>query len=72
MKALAALADFAATARAGDFPESLGDKLRLHLFDTIVAAMVGQTTEEGRVAARLIYSSGLRTHFYAGRSFVGL
>jgi len=60
MKALAALADFEANARAGDFPESLGDKLRLHLFDTIVAAMVGQTTEEGRVAARLIHSSGLR------------
>ena len=59
MKALASLADFAVNARVGDFPERVGDKLRLHLFDTIVAAMVGQTTEEGKAAARFINASGL-------------
>ena len=56
MKALASLAVFAVNTRVADFPEDVLNKLRMHLFDTIVAAIVGQTTEEGKAAERLIHS----------------
>ncbi len=47
------LADFVARLRLADTPPPVADTLRLHLFDTLVAGVVGATTPEGQAAAGL-------------------
>src|SRR3712207_1478365 len=58
MSVLEQLAEFAAGVRAGDVPASVLDALRLHLFDTLAATVVGAATPEGRAIAALVEDTG--------------
>lgn len=52
------LGEFAASVRLADVPSATVDTLRLHLFDTVAAALVGATTPEAQATAGLLADVG--------------
>lgn len=59
MSAIQELAEFVTGLRIAEVPSTALDQLRLHLFDTLGAAIVGGTTAEGQAVAGFVHDTGV-------------
>ena len=68
MSAVETLAEFVTALRIRDVSETALDQLRLHLFDTIGAALAGGTTAEGSAIRSFVEDSGASGDILASAS----
>jgi 2-methylcitrate dehydratase PrpD len=58
MTAIESLAEFVASVRVSEVPPAVLDTLRLHVFDTLAASLIGGATAEGQALAALVADTG--------------